>query len=469
MSNEEKGDGTYTCGICCDDLTEKKVTLVCDPKHVFCKPCILDWYKAIAKYSASSFLGGENNEENLPHVCPICRKDGGFLSLDPGESPIYNIHFDYYYKKILPVALSNLQAFGSLPSYYPVGAVAGAGSGCKCLYENGEVCNGSLNEILQLPGSTRFRVCTYHYNQYQKQGKNLNHQTRGLLVNHIKKCSCYLDGDTTKSCRNKALTNSQGYAREINHKGAIYYMCRTHWKNFQSGKYVCVEGDRYIHVDPSKPAIEGHDAFILHQLQEQVASENLVAEKVKEEKVPSLPVAVNQTLTSLDSLIAILEEDTEKEVIRDALLGIIGNLTRASAKHQREETAHTYTKEEFDLFVAGIKDNARCGILRSDDSPCTMPGDFAHGGKCIVHRAKTKIWKGLAGLTEDRIELIVQDALSQQNSICNVVKPNGTICRNKGQLYYSGCCNNHWDPKWIPSKKWAMSRVRQASTDEGAP
>ena len=83
---EETFDDSKLCLICYEDYDEKSVindktkcvTLKCG--HKFHYDCIYMTYKSQKK----------------PKLCPYCRKDGGYLSLIPGQAPQQYIHKEYY-------------------------------------------------------------------------------------------------------------------------------------------------------------------------------------------------------------------------------------------------------------------------------------------------------------------------------------------------------------------------------------
>ena len=59
------------CNICGDTCVNETV-LKCNPNHVFCYQCIYDWYIVLLKNNYS--------HEYKKRMCPICKKDGGYLT-----------------------------------------------------------------------------------------------------------------------------------------------------------------------------------------------------------------------------------------------------------------------------------------------------------------------------------------------------------------------------------------------------
>ena len=78
----------YLCNICSENIDDDKIIgLKCSPdKHFFCYDCIFDWYKEIKN--------SINNHNNYSHknICPICRKNGGFLPIHSNYTPIKGIN-----------------------------------------------------------------------------------------------------------------------------------------------------------------------------------------------------------------------------------------------------------------------------------------------------------------------------------------------------------------------------------------
>ena len=70
-------DNKYTCNICSELIPKNRIIgLKCNvKKHIFCYDCINDWY-LITKKNMNHNL---NSNYNFVRMCPICRKNGGYL------------------------------------------------------------------------------------------------------------------------------------------------------------------------------------------------------------------------------------------------------------------------------------------------------------------------------------------------------------------------------------------------------
>ena len=78
---------SYVCNICSDTISNNNgVGLKCNPtKHIFCYECIYDWYKQLNKTK-------NGNNYTIKNMCPICRKNGGFLPINNNFKIIKGIH-----------------------------------------------------------------------------------------------------------------------------------------------------------------------------------------------------------------------------------------------------------------------------------------------------------------------------------------------------------------------------------------
>ena len=72
-----KHQNNFTCNICIELIEPNKIIgLKCNvKKHIFCFDCINDWYKNILKNVKHNI----HSNYNLVRMCPICRKNGGYL------------------------------------------------------------------------------------------------------------------------------------------------------------------------------------------------------------------------------------------------------------------------------------------------------------------------------------------------------------------------------------------------------
>ncbi len=80
----------FTCNICSELIPNDKIIgLKCNvKKHIFCYDCINDWY-IITKKNMNHNL---NSNYNFVRMCPICRKNGGYLP-NLNDNYIKEVHY----------------------------------------------------------------------------------------------------------------------------------------------------------------------------------------------------------------------------------------------------------------------------------------------------------------------------------------------------------------------------------------
>ena len=75
LINHPNDDDKFICNICSSSIKNNIIGLKCNSKkHVFCYECINDWYIEI-KNNINSY----KSNYNFIRMCPICRKNGGYL------------------------------------------------------------------------------------------------------------------------------------------------------------------------------------------------------------------------------------------------------------------------------------------------------------------------------------------------------------------------------------------------------
>lgn len=96
----------FFCNICSEEINkDNMVRLKCDPdKHYFCYSCILDWFKEVKKLRYTNHY--------IANMCPICRKNGGFLPVNDGIVPIKGIHVIKTVNKNTKASVENVAKCG---------------------------------------------------------------------------------------------------------------------------------------------------------------------------------------------------------------------------------------------------------------------------------------------------------------------------------------------------------------------
>ena len=80
---EQTDSGDNMCSICYEDLDPQN-TQILNCGHRFHSECIKQAYIT---------------QKSYPRTCPYCRKDGGYLKLEPSTLPLKNIHIEYTHFK----------------------------------------------------------------------------------------------------------------------------------------------------------------------------------------------------------------------------------------------------------------------------------------------------------------------------------------------------------------------------------
>ena len=77
--NHPNHDNKFICNICSENIPSNQIIgLKCNyKKHIFCFTCINDWYLETKINVKSPY--NHNYNYNLIRMCPICRKNGGYL------------------------------------------------------------------------------------------------------------------------------------------------------------------------------------------------------------------------------------------------------------------------------------------------------------------------------------------------------------------------------------------------------
>jgi hypothetical protein len=89
--NHPNQDESFKCNICSEVIEPNKIIgLKCNyKKHIFCFQCINDWFMETRFNIKSSY----KNNYQIVRMCPICRKNGGYLPFIDD-----NFHNDIHYK-----------------------------------------------------------------------------------------------------------------------------------------------------------------------------------------------------------------------------------------------------------------------------------------------------------------------------------------------------------------------------------
>lgn len=223
------------CNICCEEFTSKKVVLACNPKHIFCYECIFDWYKKKSGITTGSSYSHSHSSGSEDRTCPICRKDGGFLTIPPEiscKNQLPGIHVE--------------KAIVYKQSY------SGA---CDCInYNNYNVkfpCSSSVNySIVCFDGeykAKRINVCWSHFKIAQKGGQLCLQDGSGSaekpLYNVFQRVPCQIKMGSGSQCTGNCNVAKNGSLQSItvgNYGEA--YVCNKHKIDYEKGKVLALFG-----------------------------------------------------------------------------------------------------------------------------------------------------------------------------------------------------------------------------------
>ena len=111
-------DSEKCCTICNDSFENETGDIITPLKcgHKFHHSCIKEWYLKNKKIVGNS----KKTSNHTMRSCPLCRKQGGYLPLKDGETPIKDIHKECE-DNVAPKVVKNKKVpiFTELMEYYP--------------------------------------------------------------------------------------------------------------------------------------------------------------------------------------------------------------------------------------------------------------------------------------------------------------------------------------------------------------
>ncbi len=95
---------SFECMICLESHTEKYV-LECNPNHIFCRKCMIEWYKTTLLECI------QNGFSHRLFSCPMCRQFGGFRVLEKaGTKEKYRELLSNIGEKIIPTCVCRIDS-----------------------------------------------------------------------------------------------------------------------------------------------------------------------------------------------------------------------------------------------------------------------------------------------------------------------------------------------------------------------
>jgi hypothetical protein len=440
---------TFLCNICAEDITDlsKKVILKCNPQHIFCYDCIFDWYFKNKGNNSSASSGNMYKYA----TCPICQKDGGFLTLPEGKVGIENIHFP---KKIV-------QSY----TYKP----------CICTEQamNGTYysCNSSGSHILSLTPDKSVHICYHHMYKYKK-GETLtikNNETYQVVESIYGKKACTVTLKNGSQCSGNANPQKNGNYITIEKDGAKYCVCKKHGEDFLLNKVLMIQNKQIVneenpinndlcgallssgHLCKKKGnPIYGGKCGIHKPKDTKVDSEDLQEEdyKVSYKKIKEDYESLYQ---KLNNTFAFLKDNVDKTVLENKvkyLETILGNIKNSiqniglneitskvdnnmvTIKFNLEENVETLKNgiNDFDILVNKV-------FHKEDEN------------KDVFEELNNKVKE-----TKKELKIDLYNSEFKIDPHCNVKQKNGKLCNNPANVYYNLKCYKHHQDHYLKEK-----------------
>jgi hypothetical protein len=208
------------CNICADEITDlsKKVTLECNPKHIFCYNCIYEWYDTNKDNKPNNY----NDYQYKPTSCPLCFKYGGFLPLPKDDINIIvgieNIHYspENYIKKSSRCDCISKIAFGTKNK-----------------------CNSYPRKTIMTSNDKVIKLCYSHYFMYSK-GDDLLILTEDNKEEVVKsifgKVQCCVHNKNGDQCNGNSNIKKNGLLLYVENNNLKYKVCNKHYTSYNSNK-----------------------------------------------------------------------------------------------------------------------------------------------------------------------------------------------------------------------------------------
>ncbi len=446
---------SFLCNICADDITDlsKKVILKCNPQHIFCYDCIYEWYFKNKSYTSSSNSGNMYKYA----TCPICQKDGGFLTLPEGKTGIENVHFP---KKIQ-----------TSYAYKPCDCFDKAHNGT---YFN---CNSSGSNVLSLNNPTKvINLCYHHKNIYQKgysiTVKNENNTYETIESIYGKK-QCVVTLKSGAQCNGNANPQKNGNYLTIEKDGVTYCVCKKHVDDFNTNKVLNIQNksivknnmDTFTNLCGSllasghlckktgNPKYNGKCGIHKDKTSTGNSTENNTGNNIensnKEPPYSKIKSDYLELYNKLNDTLTLFKNNVDKSILENKvkyLENILENINN-SIKNigyvgyaVKNEVKNEITEVQFDM-KANV-DELKKGI---DDFELLVKKIF----KKEDEDENKDIFEELNQTVNESKKELKIDLYNPEFKIdphCNVKQKNGKLCNNPANIYYHlKCYKHHYD------------------------
>lgn len=440
---------TFLCNICAEDLSDlsKKVVLKCNPQHIFCYDCIYDWYFKNKKNTNSASSGNMYKYA----TCPICQKDGGFLTLPEGKLSIENIHFPilslYVYKQCICVNKENNGI------YFP--------------------CNSSASNTLSVSPDKLLHLCYNHSYKYKKGEsitiKNNNNNYENIESIYGKK-ACSVTLKSGNLCSGNANPQKNGNYISIEKDETKYCVCKRHAEDFLLNKVLMIKNKQIIKEDIKDVSglcgslltssllckKKGNEKYggkcCIHKDKTKEKESAKTEEDSDDLKVSYIKIKEDyETLyEKLNNTFAFFKNNVDKTVLENKVKYLETIVENIKNSIQYIGTTETSSKVEDVSMNIKYKLESNVNELKNgiDDFDTLVNKVFNKDENKDVFEELNKEIK--ESKKELKIDLYNPEFMIDPH--CNVKQKNGKLCNNPANIYYNLKCYKHHHDHYLKEK-----------------
>ncbi len=439
---------SFLCNICADDITDlsKKVVLKCNPQHIFCYDCIYDWYfKNKGNNSASS-----SGNMYKYATCPICQKDGGFLTLPEGKVAVENIHFS---KKMQT-------SYTSKP--------------CDCFDKaiNGNyyTCHSFGSNVLSLNNLTKvINLCYFHKHSYEKGNSIIifNNNNYETIESIYGKKQCIVTLKSGAQCNGNSNPQKNGNYLTIEKDGATYCVCKKHVDDFNLNKVLTIQNKSIVKDNiennlnlcgallasghlckkVGNPKYNGKCSIHKNKTSTGNSTGSTIENVNKEPSYSKIKSDYLELYDKLNSTLTLFKNNVNKSILENKvtyLENILENINSSIKNIGKDENEINEVKINMKSNLEVLKD----GI---DDFELLVKKVFNEDDKDIFEELNQKVnesnykWK-------KELKIDLYDPNFKIDSHCNVKQKNGKLCNNPANIYYNLKCYKHHNEHYLKEK-----------------
>lgn len=440
---------TFLCNICAEDINDlsKKVVLKCNPQHIFCYDCIFDWYFKNKGNNSSASSGNMYKYA----TCPICQKNGGFLTLPEGKTGIENVHFpkkivqSYTYKQ----CICTDKAING--TYFP--------------------CNLHGTNLLSLDPDKSINICYYHLHKYKK-GESITIQNENnyeIVESIYGKKPCVVTLKNGNKCAGNANPEKNGNYITIEKNGEKYCVCKKHGEDFLLNKVLMIQNKQIVkeenpvnnhlcgtllssgHLCKKKGNEKYGGKCGTHKPKDATFKEDKVDKEDYKVSYKKIKEDYETLYKKLDTTFAFLKNNVDKTVLENKvkyLETILGNI-----KNSIQNIGLNEITSKVDNNKYTIKFNLEENIVELKNGI----NDFDTLVNKVFHKEDDNkdIFEELNNEVTSKKKELKIDLYNPEFKIdpyCNVKQKNGKLCNNPANVYYNLKCYKHHQDHYLKEK-----------------